>query len=121
MRHYLVFASMIAICCSSALAHTQIAESLAPNTAKPVESDPSGLVCEITGYFKVCSPDPDEQEITVTAMTDAERYDPARVICEIIPLTGSRLAKMRVCMRSFQWDEARQADRELMDRLVRSK
>ena len=116
MYRYLAFTTMIAICCSPALAQTTTQYSV-PEAAESKEGDPN-WVCSTSGPFTSCLP-ADEQEITVTAMSDAERYDPARAICETISLTGSRLAKMRVCMRSFHWDESRQADRDLIDRMQR--
>ena len=113
MHHYLALATIIAIC-SPALAQTTTQYSV-PETANSKEGDPN-WICSTSGPFTSCLPAA-ETEITVTAMSDAERYDPGRVTCEIIPLTGSRLSTTRVCMTAVQWQEARMKDRATITKM----
>jgi hypothetical protein len=44
-------------------------------------------------------------------------YDPDRVVCESIKITGSRLGRQRVCMTAEQWSEERRQTRQGVERL----
>ena len=41
----------------------------------------------------------------VAAEEKDDRYDPKKVICKTVTLTGSRLPKERVCLTRKQWND----------------
>ena len=43
--------------------------------------------------------------------------DPNEVVCEKIPVIGSRLAAKRVCQTRAEWDEQRRLQRQEVDRV----
>ena len=45
-----------------------------------------------------------------------KKGDPNEIVCEKQEVLGSRLAAKRVCMTRAEWDQQRQADRQLIDR-----
>ncbi len=49
-----------------------------------------------------------------------DRNDPGRVICEKIPVPGSRIASKKVCMTRQQWEEQRQQNRDDLQRFQQS-
>jgi hypothetical protein len=50
----------------------------------------------------------------------APSQGPDAKICEVITVTGSRLATKRICATRAEWDERRRSDREEIDRAQRS-
>jgi hypothetical protein len=47
----------------------------------------------------------------------AEAKDPNRKICEMVYRTGSRFDRVRVCMTAQEWKDARDADRQSLERI----
>lgn len=43
--------------------------------------------------------------------------DPNRKICEMVYRTGSRFDRVRVCMTAQEWRDARDADRQALERV----
>jgi hypothetical protein len=51
-----------------------------------------------------------------------EPADPTRMVCEDVKITGSRLARRRVCMTAAQWaDERRQTQQRVEQLQVRGR
>ena len=49
--------------------------------------------------------------------TTKKRADAGDMICERVPVIGSRLAVKKVCMTRLQWQEQKTLDREFIDRV----
>lgn len=43
--------------------------------------------------------------------------DPNRKVCELVELSGSKFNKKRVCMTAAEWENARLADRQAVERI----
>jgi hypothetical protein len=46
----------------------------------------------------------------------SSKPDLDKMVCKSVSLSGSRLDSKRVCMTKLQWDEARQRDRDIINR-----
>lgn len=43
------------------------------------------------------------------------KYDPSEIVCESIPVLGTRLAKKRTCATRAEWAERKRLDRLQLD------
>lgn len=51
------------------------------------------------------------------SVTKKKRADAGDLICERVPVIGSRLESKRVCMTRLEWQEKKTLDREFIDRV----